>query len=262
MTETTRLHPVFQHRRRMALVSTLNKFDSVMTDSQIALRKFPQSIDFLHEDYGRYLKPEVMAYDAFYALHELFQFSAASIDQLLELFEHSIRTTSHSSISELLLAKPLVDDYRRYVKDILEIVCARGGPKWPQAAEPKHREKANRAAEQLESRYQRLLDRCDRLSDFCASSITILTNFETQRQTDKAIEQMDRISKLSVLAYVYIPLTFAAGFYGMNFKELGNHLSIWTYFVMAVPLLVLSLIAWFVNIQEVWVLFRKTWRRL
>jgi hypothetical protein len=123
-----------------------------------------------------------MAHDAFYALNELFEFSAASVDQLLELFEGNIPTSHNldtTRISELLIVKSLVDDYRSYVKDILEIVHARGSPKWPCTNESKQREKADRAANQLESRYRRLLGRCDRLSEHCASSITILMNSET-----------------------------------------------------------------------------------
>jgi len=78
-----------------------------------------------------------------------------------------------------------------------------------------------------------------------------LTNEETQRQTERAIQQTDRLSKLSFLAYFYFPLSFAASFYGMSFKELGDQLSIWTYFVMAGPLLVLSVIAWYVNVRAI-----------
>ena len=260
-TDTTRLHPVFQHRSRMALSSVPNTVDSAITSGRKTERQLPQSIDHIHKNYGSYLKSEVMAHDAFYALNELFEFSAASIDQLLELFESNIRTMSHDTdtvgTSELLVAKSLVDDYRRYVKDVLEIVGARGGPKWPRVTEPKQRVKADRAADQLRSRYQRLLGRCDRLSEYCASSITIIMNSETQRQTERAIEQTDRLSKLSVLAYFYIPLTFAASLYGMNFKELDPNLSIWTYFVTATPLLFVSLVAWFINIPSA---FALCWR--
>lgn len=253
VTVDTEFHPVFQHRSRMALSSVSSKSDAAISHGQTSGQQYSQSIDHIHKSYGTYLKSEIMAHDAFYALHEIFEFSAASVDQLLELFEGHIRTTSSGSdstrLSELLIVKSLVDDYRSYIKDTLEIVCGRGSPKWPRVEDPKRREKADRAADKLEFRYERLLRRCDRLSEHCASSITILMNFETQRQTGKAIEQADRLSKLSLLAYFYIPLTFATSFYGMNFKELGTQLSIWTYFVMAIPLLVLSLIAGSINVR-------------
>lgn len=205
-----------------------------------------------------------MAHDAFYALNELFEFSAASIDQLLELFEGNVRTTSYNldttRLSELLIAKTLVDDYRHYVKDILGIISARGGPKWPRLTDPEHCRKSDRAAGQLESRYQRLLGRCDHLLGHCTSSITILMTTQSQRQAEVGIEQTNRLSKLSLLAYVYIPLTFVSGLFGMNLRELGNRLSIWTYFAVAVPLSIASIIAWFINVDSVLARCRSFWK--
>lgn len=253
-TDNTRLHPVFQHRSRMATSGTSNQTGPTIHHGPNVEQPLAQSIDHVHKNYGSYLKTEVMAQDAFYALNELFEFSAASVNQLLENFEVNISTTPQDSgrrsISELLVTKSLVDDYQRYVKDISDTICARGGPKWPRATQPEHCEKADRAAEQLETRYQRLLGRCDRLSEHFASNIAILMNSEQQRQTERAIEQTDRLSKLSFLAYFFIPLSFATSFYGMNFKELGIGLSIWTYFAMAIPLLGASLVAWFVDVRS------------
>ncbi|KAL9611675.1 MAG: hypothetical protein Q9167_003704 [Letrouitia subvulpina] len=240
-TDTITLHPVFQHRSRMALSSKPNKPYHGSTNTQSFNEQTTQSIHYLQEDYGRYLKRSIMAHDAFYTLNELFEFSRASIDQLLELLEGSTITKLPSDISrmsELLIVKSLIDDYRYYVRDILDIVRARGGPKWPRVKEVKLHEKADRAASQLQLGYEHLLRRCERLSEQFASSIKMLMSLETQQQTEKAIEQTNRLSKLSVLAYFYIPLTFAASFNGMNFKELGTQLNIWTYFVMAIPLLI------------------------
>lgn len=266
LTKETRLHPIFQHRSRMALSPPPSEThhptraaspggggpDRDPQSSQ------PQSIDHLHANYGRYLKTEIMAHDAFYALHELFEYSAASIDQLLELIQDTNfgvvlphNQADATKLSELLILNAFLDDYRSYVKDTLEVVRARGSPRWPRVTEPRLREKADRAARQLETRYQRLLAKCVRLLEQSSSAITILMNLQSQRQADKAMEQTDKLGKLSVLAYFYIPITFAASFYGMNFAELGDYLSIWTYFAMAAPLLVVSLIAWFIDVLSV-----------
>ncbi|KAL9028782.1 MAG: hypothetical protein Q9196_002905, partial [Gyalolechia fulgens] len=273
LTETTSLHPVFQHRSRMGLSSNPSKADSLKSREQKTEPHLPQSIDHIHKNYGSYLKLEIMAHDAFYALHELFEFSAVSIDQLLELFEGKLYSRPHSpdggQMSELVIAKNLIDDYRRYVKDTLEIVCTRGGAKWPRVTGAKQRKKADRAADRLELRYKRLLRRCDRLLEHCANSITILLAIMNEKQSERAIAQADRLSKLSLLAYIFIPLTFASGFFGMNFKELGDKLSIWTYFAMAVPLLVVALSAWFVDVRSAsslcWHFFQRmrvpTWKR-
>lgn len=214
----------------MALLSRSERPGTSVSEAQRnmqrQLQQCPQTISHVHEYYGRYLKTKIMAVDAFYALNELFEFSAASIDQLLELFENNIRMVPHhadtAALSELLVQQAYVDDYRSYLKDALDIVSARGSSKWPRAQEPKHREQADHAAEQLHLRYQRLLRRCERISEQSASSISILMNLEGQQQSQKAMEQADRLGKLSVPAYIYIPISFAASVYGMNFVELGT----------------------------------------
>ncbi|KAH8742314.1 hypothetical protein F5883DRAFT_671360, partial [Diaporthe sp. PMI_573] len=255
----TRLHPVFQHRSQMALSYQREKAGTPASEdyreAQRQGQHFAQSINHMHERYGRFLKTDVMANDAFYAMNKLFEFSAASIDQLLELFENNIRVVPHHAdntvLSQLLIHQAYVDDYRSYLRDILDTIAARGSMKWPRAQEPKHRELADHAAEQLEAKYRRLLRRCERLSEQHSSSVNILMSLESQSQSEKAMAQADRLGKLSVLAYIYIPITFATSFYGMNFVELGTQLSIWTYFAMAAPLLAISLIAWFINVGKI-----------
>lgn len=254
MAYMSRLHPVFQHRSRMS--SSVFKPSSGPSSCQQSQRRFPQSINHIHDNYGRHLKTDVMAHDAFYALNELFEFSAASVDQFLEVIEDSmagvLSFSNRDGISELLLANSLLDDYKAYLEDILEIICSQGGPRWPRATDPKQREKADRAAALLKSRYDRLSKRCDRLAEQCSGGITIFTNAESQRQAETSIEQTERLKKLSVLAYFYIPLTFAASFFGMNFKQLGTELDIGYYFAMSIPLLIISVFAWYMDLVSLY----------
>ncbi|KAK7912202.1 hypothetical protein PG985_014683 [Apiospora marii] len=256
MTDSVKLNPIYQHRSRMALSNLRNGPRPVHDCSNPDAEPEPlfQSINHTIRQYGSYLKSEIMANDAFYALHELFEISAASIDQVLEIFEANIQATARqpnfTRLSELLILKTYIDDYRGYLQGISNLIAARGNPRWPKTADQKQSEKTERAAKHLEARYRNLLQRCHQLAQQCASSITILMNLEGQRQTEKVIEQTDRLKKLSVLAYVYIPLTFAASFFGMNFAELGTELSIWSYFLFAVPLLFISMIAWFLDVRS------------
>lgn len=264
--KATTLHPVFQHRPRMALSEVVEKPEPIAAFSnRNAEQSYSQSINHLHKGYGRYLKPQIMKHDVFYALNEIFEFSAASIDQLLELFEHNIRVDMHlhrpdaAKVSELLVLKTFLDDYRSYLADTLDIVQSGGNPAWPRVAEVTLRKKADLVADQLKLRYQRLLAKCDRLLDRCNSGIGILMNLESQQQTSKSMVQADRLGKLSFLAYIYIPITFAASFYGMNFRELGTDLSIWTFFTTAVILFIISMVAWFF---DVWSACKACWRAM
>ncbi|KAL6409784.1 hypothetical protein AUP68_06180 [Ilyonectria robusta] len=278
LTKETQLHPIFQHRPRMALgpsplenhTSSTSRTSGAHTvhtprtpeqtpqfrDERVTPEKYPQSIRHIYKNYGRYLKSGVMAHDAFYALHELFEFSAASIDQLLELLEDTIRGVPHQAdaarLSELLILKANLDGYRSYVRDTFRTVQARGNPKWPRAVDPRHRLKADQAAIQLEARYEHLLARCDRLSEHASGNINILMSLGSQEQTAKTVQQTDRLGKLSFLAYFYVPISFAASFFSMGFVELENHLSIWAFFSLATLLLFLSMLAWVVDLSHIW----------
>ncbi|KAH7265627.1 uncharacterized protein BKA55DRAFT_636573 [Fusarium redolens] len=261
------LHPVFQHRPRMASSGATDVAASSVQEAE----PFPQSINHLHANYGRNLKAEIMVHDVFYALGEIFEFSAASVDQLLKHFEDSIGellrldNPDTTKISELLILKSYIDDYRSYLGNVLKVVKTRGNPKWPRETEPKKRERADLAAQRLDLRYEHLLGKCDRLSEHCASGISILMSLDAHQQTVKAMTQADRLGKLSVLAYIYIPITFATSFYGMNFAELGDHLSIWCFFAMAAPLLIVSMVAWFIDVRATckfcWRFCTESWRR-
>lgn len=232
-----------------------------------AEHQLSQSISHLHLECGRRLKVEVAAQDAFYALTEIFEFSAASIDQFLEVCEHTVRDerirANATELVERLMLKKQLDDYRNYLKDTFHVVQNRGGTRWPRAEDAQCREWAVEVAQDLELRYLHLLARCERLQEECGSSITLLTNRQAQDQTDRAIEQTEQLNKLSVLAYFYIPMTFAASFFGMNFKELGtsSNLSIYLYFVVAVPMLIGSILAWFLKAGSIWAKLRGWYKQ-
>lgn len=63
----------------------------------------------------------------------------------------------------------------------------------------------------LESNRQALLSRCDSTFSALMATMSIL-------ESQKAIAQAEEVTKLTQLAFVFIPLTFVAGIFGMNLE--------------------------------------------
>ena len=65
---------------------------------------------------------------------------------------------------------------------------------------------------------------------------------ETQlEESRKAIQQADTIKRLTILAFVYIPIQTIASIYGMNVREFDPRPSIWTFALVAVILLAITM---------------------
>lgn len=62
-------------------------------------------------------------------------------------------------------------------------------------------------------------------------------------ESRKSIQQADTIKRLTILAFIYIPIQTAAGIFGMNISELRRELPIWTFVVLAIGLLLATLAA-------------------
>ena len=88
--------------------------------------------------------------------------------------------------------------------------------------------------------YTDLLDRCLELLARCNSGMNIMMNRSVVQESRKAMEQTDRVKKLTMLATFFIPLSFTASLFGMNFQVLGQgDLDIWLFFPVAIPLTIL-----------------------
>ncbi|KAI0403725.1 hypothetical protein F4802DRAFT_284745 [Xylaria palmicola] len=89
--------------------------------------------------------------------------------------------------------------------------------------------------------FEDLLDRCTRLRTRAATCMSTEMNRAMILESRKAIEQSERLKKLTLLATYFIPLTFTASVFGMNFKLFGQgDLPLWWYIVIAVPLILLT----------------------
>ncbi|TGO54929.1 hypothetical protein BOTNAR_0256g00150 [Botryotinia narcissicola] len=76
------------------------------------------------------------------------------------------------------------------------------------------------------------------------ASIPLLTAMIAVEESRKAIQQANDVKALTVLATVYIPLSFVAGVFGMNVSELnsGIDVDIWLYFAISIPVTIVSMV--------------------
>ncbi|KAF7939677.1 hypothetical protein EAE99_001482 [Botrytis elliptica] len=77
-----------------------------------------------------------------------------------------------------------------------------------------------------------------------SASIPLLTAMIAVEESRKAIQQANDVKALTVLATVYIPLSFVAGVFGMNVSELnsGIDVDIWVYFAISIPVTIASMV--------------------
>lgn len=106
--------------------------------------------------------------------------------------------------------------------------------------------------------YEDLLARCSDLSARCTSAMEVTMNKALVLESQKAIEQSERLKKLSLLATFFIPLSFTSSLFGMNFQVFGQgELSVWLYAAVALPVTVVPFLFYVCDITQ---MGQSTWR--
>ncbi|RAK77164.1 uncharacterized protein BO72DRAFT_468737 [Aspergillus fijiensis CBS 313.89] len=106
------------------------------------------------------------------------------------------------------------------------------------------------AAAGLFEDYEELYVRCVDLSKMCTQGITLAMNKATIEESRKAIEQSERLKRLTLLATLFIPLSFSSSLLGMNIDLLGqNAVRFWWFFVLCVPITLFAYIVYLWDFQ-------------
>lgn len=101
--------------------------------------------------------------------------------------------------------------------------------------------------------YQGLLDRCLRLLSRIESAKASEMNRAMMLESRRAIEQSERVKQLTLMATYFIPLTFTASLFGMNFGLFGQgDLPVWWYFVFAIPFTLLTHVLYSFDVLSQW----------
>ncbi|GKZ42702.1 hypothetical protein AbraIFM66951_002634 [Aspergillus brasiliensis] len=85
--------------------------------------------------------------------------------------------------------------------------------------------------------YEQLHARCIELSNMCTQGIGLAMNKATIDESRRAIEQSERLKRLTLLATLFIPLSFSSSLLGMNIDLLGqNSVEFWWFLVICIPI--------------------------
>ena len=114
-------------------------------------------------------------------------------------------------------------------------------------------------SEDLLEDYHHLQVRCMDLSKLCAHGIDLAMNKATIDESRKAIEQSERVKKLTVLATFFIPLSFSSGLLSMNIDLLENKVQAWWFLVICVPMTLFAYMVYLWDFQSLMAYWVMVW---
>ncbi|KAJ5406073.1 hypothetical protein N7465_007357 [Penicillium sp. CMV-2018d] len=203
-----------------------------------------QNACWLHLDYGLNLDKNLAARNSFYALHEIVMFTACAENQFLNMLETKllkeldpaflIRQTQ-PTLSNLLYNQRVLDRHTQRIRDNLATIKAGNSSGWPRTKlEPDQQRIVDQITENLINDYEYLLSRSLVLSEQCSRGMQVVMNNAMVKESRDAIIQAEGVAKLTRLAFIFVPLSFTASFFGMNFAQFGQgSLHIWIWFAVS-----------------------------
>lgn len=93
--------------------------------------------------------------------------------------------------------------------------------------------------------FEYLLDRAERLAADCDTGMATLANNSQLEESRRSHKTAREVAKLTVIATIFIPLSFVCSVWGMNFAQLGSGTQpLWMWVVTALPIVSLSLLVY------------------
>lgn len=228
----------------------------------------------LAQDFGRSLRPNVMAVDAFYCLNELFSFAASSqmeflnlIDVKLDLYTSQPSEREYQSLSNLKYTKQILYRYIQKTQRVLDSIENAKTSRWPKyhggtdtMEASRTNGPANAASRSLEQDFKHLLSYSTALHRRTTEAIADLRASISITESQKGISQAQRLGRLTFLAFIFVPCSFTTSFFGMNVSELHDGqlgLGWWALLTALVTGAAIALFFIDFNVSS-----RKIWRKL
>jgi hypothetical protein len=242
------LLPIIQYKTRCALKSrSIND-----SDTGSAKERNTQSLAIFPEGYGRGLDWSLAKSDRFHILSDVFRLAAFSQKQLLNVMKEKIlNETDRLSLSDenptltnLLYFRNILQDQLSTASYMLQLTddqtCILQNGRRSISTDQKSMTDCSLA--EMHSIFQDLHSQAELLYEKCNQGMTVISNKSMLAESQRAIQQAKLVTKLTIVAFVYLPFTFTAGFFGMNFRELGNgSISLWIFFAVSLPLMFITM---------------------
>jgi hypothetical protein len=261
----TFFHPVIVERERNEGAEATSRTMATRMEELVGNAETPaseswaasQNMALLPYQYGDNLDRSLAAKDALYALSELISFAASAQAQFLNLVQERIEhelsfvgsqggVNAHdfgTSLVNLRYIKTHLASHMERLAEISYLLQNRRCVNWPRVPES---ELAEKTATLLVKDYEFLTRRAQGLAEECQHGIATLANSCALEESRLSANNAAQVHKLTVLATIFVPLSFLCGVWGMNFEELGSgRLHVWWWFVTAFPVLLLALFIYY-----------------
>ena len=248
--------PTFQHKPKLAFANLETNTRASPSSSRLpASSTYTPSLYLFPQDYGFSLDSKLMRQDAMYALSELFTFAASAESQFLNFMKAEIVAAIRSfdgqeelGLANLRYSKSLLDEHLEYILETTNVILARGSVDWPKSTGSDERDTAevNEKLTQLTTDYEHLLSKAQTLASLCNDGMSTILNDSMLQESRKAIQQAEGTRRLTILAFLFVPLSMVASVFGMNVEEFGQgKLQIWVPFVVLIPIVGISVMLCF-----------------
>jgi len=261
------MFPIIQHRDYLALENKALGLQSNPSTAHPTLWEANQNACLLPFQFGQFLDQNLLPQDTLYALSDVFRLSAASESQFLNLIhdqiDHELRISSkidNASMVNLRYLKTILGDHINSLTDTIMVLSSQDQFAWPSAGPGTvQRKAADSMRSILLGDFSHIRQRAERLSNSCQKGMQSLVSTADYQESVKGVANAERVEKLTLLATIFIPLSFTCSLFGMNFSVFGQgHVSIWVFFPTAAVVLILSYILWYI---ASWMLSSRFWSR-
>lgn len=184
--------------------------------------------------------------DPFFLLSSILRTSFLSWTQVLKVLANTVaschdkltlpQSQLHHYLSQLRSCIAMVNHIKEVLLENQDIIRNGGHSKWPKASTEETRLRKHQLQSQLVADHKYLLSRCDHLLVECESTTIALLGFAQLMASERSISQAKEVQRLTAMAAVFIPVTFATGIFGMNIKEFEPAPRWWYPFTVALVL--------------------------